>query len=240
MIIFNINNRYFCFMSFLDDFISLVYPRLCLACENSLYKYEACICSDCRYHLPKTNFHLESDNPVSQLFWGKAPIHSATAYYHFSKGGKVQHLIHQLKYKGKKEVGITIGNFIGKDLAEAPLFETVDYIVPVPLHKKRLKTRGYNQSEMIGLGIAENMKAELDTEVLYRTFASETQTKKSRYRRWENVKEIFAVRNTEKFENKHILLIDDVITTGATIEACVNMLIDIKGIKVSIACLAYA
>ena len=227
-------------MSLFDDFISLIFPRLCLACESSLYKYERTICSDCRYHLPKTNFHLEADNPVAQLFWGKAPIHSAMAFYHFSKGGKVQHLIHQLKYKGQKEVGITIGNFLGTELSKAPLFETVNYIVPVPLHPKRMKTRGYNQSEMIGIGIAETMNVELDTNVLYRTFASETQTKKSRYHRWENVKEIFAVRNTEKFENQHILLIDDVITTGATIEACVNELINIKGIKVSIACLAWA
>ena len=145
-----------------------------------------------------------------------------------------------MKYKGKNEIGIFIGKLYGKDLAATEGFNTVNYIVPVPLHPKKQKIRGYNQSEMFALGLAESMKIPVDTHTLIKTTATETQTKKSRFSRWENVKEVFAVQDTDHFKNKHILLVDDVITTGATIESCVTKLQQAEGIKISVVSMAFA
>lgn len=226
--------------AFIDDFISLIYPHICMACGKSLYKYEECICLYCRYHLPRTNFHNDADNPVSKLFWGKAPMHSAAAYYHFQKGGKVQHLIHQLKYKERSEVGVYVGELYGKELAASPLFNTADIIIPVPLHPKKLRKRGYNQSEMFADGLSRSMRIPVNSTALTKISTTETQTRKSRFSRWENIKEAFHLENNTILENKHILLVDDVITTGSTIESCINMLNQIPGVKISVAAIACA
>jgi ComF family protein len=226
--------------SYIDDLISLFYPRICLACGNTLFRQEDTICTYCLFHLPKTNFHKEADNPVSRIFWGRVPLYSAAAYYHFGKGGKVQHLIHQLKYKGHQEIGVYIGKLYGLELLESPLFSGVDFIMPVPLHLSKLRKRGYNQSELFAAGLCNSLPARLDIHSLYRRLASETQTRKSRFSRWENVKEIFALRDEEKLTGKHLLLVDDVITTGATIEACASMLLKIPDVRVSVAALACA
>ena len=148
--------------------------------------------------------------------------------------------MHQLKYKGKKEIGVYIGKLYGEDLKKSPFYSNIDVIIPVPLHPKRKRRRGYNQSEMFARGLAEVFAKPYDIKTLVRTFASETQTKKSRFRRWENVKEIFALKNYQHLINKHILLVDDVVTTGATLEACAAMLLNIPGVKVSIATIACA
>lgn len=225
-------------MLLLDDFISLIYPRICMACGNSLYKHEKIICNYCLYHLPKTYFHLEKDNPVSQKFWGRVNIESVAAYYYFSKAGKVQHLIHQLKYNKQKEIGIFVGKLYGIELKNSVLFKNTDIIVPVPLHPKKQRIRGYNQSEMFAKGLSVSMDVDINTNILYRNISSETQTKKSRYKRWENVKEIFKIKDAETLKDKNILLVDDVITTGSTLEACANALLQIPGTKVSIATMA--
>ena len=227
-------------MSLFDDFISLIYPRICLSCGNSLYKNEECICTKCLYHLPKTNFHNEKDNPITQIFWGRVKIESAAAYYFFSKGGNVQHLIHQLKYKGHKEIGIYIGKLYGLELKESDLFKNIDVVIPVPLHWKKFKKRGYNQSEQFAKGLSQTMEIDVDSNTLYRKIASETQTKKSRFNRWENVKEIFEIKNVDNLKGKHILLVDDVITTGSTLESCANALLKIPEIKISVAAIACA
>src|SRR5688572_7975230 len=130
----------------LKDFLSLIFPKVCCACGKALYSSEECICMLCHYHLPKTNYHLDPDNPIVKLFWGRSDIHSASSCYKFSKGGKIQHLIHQLKYCGQKEIARTVGKFYGSELKEAELFKPVNMIIPVPLHPKKLKKRGYNQS----------------------------------------------------------------------------------------------
>lgn len=211
-----------------------------MACGKSLYKNEYCICTYCIYHLPKTD-HLEvEDNPLIKLFWGRINIHSAAAYYNFVKGGKIQHLIHQLKYHGQKEIGITIGKLYAKNLQKAPLFSTVNTIIPIPLHKKKLRKRGYNQSEFFADGISKVLKVEMDAKNVYRCMESETQTKKNRFNRWKNVESIFKVKEASKLEGRHILLVDDVITTGSTLEACAQVLLEIPGTKVSIATIAYA
>ena len=211
-----------------------------MSCGKSLFKYENCICTFCLYHLPKTNFHKEEDNFVSRLFWGKALLHSATSMYYFNKGGKVQHLIHQLKYKERKEIGIYLGSLYGKELIKAPLFNTADYIIPVPMHPKKEKIRGYNQSEMFANGLALSMKIPVDTKTLIKSSKTETQTKKSRFNRWENVKEVFELNDYNHLINKHILLVDDVITTGSTIESCIINLLKIPGAKISVASMACA
>src|ERR1051326_1593739 len=200
----------------LNDFLSLIFPKVCYACGKNLFKSEDCICLHCLYHLPKTNFHLYPDNPVIKLFWGRTNIYSASALYSFSKGSKVQHLIHQLKYRGKKEIGISLGKYYGKELKMAPLFSSANVVLPVPLHIYKLKKRGYNQSETFAQGIAESLGAEAFNAILTRVSASTTQTKKSRFERWKNVEEIFKVTSPEKLEGKHILLVDDVVTTGST------------------------
>jgi len=227
-------------ISFIADFISLLYPRLCYACGNSLFHHEEVLCMYCLAELPRTNFHQYPDNPLEKIFWGRVSIQHATALYFFIKGGKVQHLIHQLKYKGGKEAGIFAGKLLGSELMTAPGFSEINRIIPVPLHPRKLKKRGYNQSELFASGLAKEMKVELDTTSFIRTVATETQTKKSRFARYENVKEIFKVVRPEKLENGNILLVDDVVTTGSTLESCATILLKVPGTQVSIAAIAYA
>lgn len=227
-------------MSFFQDFISLIYPRICVICGNSLFQNEDIFCTPCQYHLPKTNFHLLKDNEVSRIFWGRVKIENAASYLFFTKGSKVQRLIHQFKYKGKKQIGIKIGKLYAYELRKSKLFDEIDYIIPVPLHVKKQKKRGYNQSEQFGIGLSVGMKVELKTDVLFRIKASETQTKKTRFNRWENVNEIFNIKNKKQLTGKHILLIDDVITTGATIEACAQVLHKIQDVKISVVSIGVA
>lgn len=222
------------------DFISLIFPRICATCGNSLWKNEQMVCTSCNYHLPKTGFHLEDDNPVSRLFWGRVAIEGAGAFLSFNKGSRVQSLIHQLKYKGRKDIGIYLGYRYGLCLLESPVFRTVNFIVPVPLHRQKQMKREYNQSEQIAIGLSDSMKVPVDIKTLVRTKATDTQTRKSRFRRWENVKEIFSITSPERLVNQHILLVDDVITTGATLESCIQTLAGIPGCKVSVAALATA
>lgn len=222
----------------LNDFISLAFPKICAACGKSLFRNEECICAYCLYHLPQTNFHLHPDNPVIKLFWGRADIYSASSLYSFSKGSKVQKLIHQLKYRGKKEIGVSLGKYYGRELKTAPLFSSVNLVIPVPLHPKKLKKRGYNQSETFAQGIADVMETESGNDILVRSYSSETQTRKSRFARWKNVEEIFKVIAPEKIKDKHVLLVDDVVTTGSTLEACANKILEVPGTKVSVATIA--
>jgi len=222
------------------DFLSLVFPRTCESCGNTLHRHEQCICNFCNHHLPRTDFHEHPDNPVAQLFWGRTMLRYATSMFYFHKGSNVQHLVHQLKYKGKQEVGVHLGKLYGIDLRQSPLFSTVDVVVPVPLHPNRQRKRGYNQSEAFAQGLAHGMGIRMDTRTLLRKTATSTQTRKSRFLRWENVKEVFVLEQPEKLANLHILLVDDVVTTGATLESCVQNLLQCPGATVSIATIACA
>ncbi len=183
---------------------------------------------------------MHENNPISRIFWGRANIQSATSFLFFNKGGSVQKLIHQFKYNSKIETGRYLGNLMGKDLANSDLFNTIDVIIPVPLHKKKLHIRGFNQSDIIAEGIGDAMNVQAITDTLIRTEHTETQTKKSRYTRWENVKGKFDIHNPHTIEGKHILLVDDVLTTGATLEACAQTLLEVPNTTVSLATLAYA
>jgi ComF family protein len=222
----------------LNDFFNLIFPDLCCACNNALLKNENIICTNCIVNLPKTNFHLDKENPVIKIFWGRIQIEMATSFYSFSKKSKVQNLLHQLKYNGVKEVGSIIGGLFGHELKHSEYFKDIHYIIPVPLHKKKLKKRGYNQSEWIAKGLSETMNIPVNSNFLYRKVDSKTQTNKSRYKRWENVNEIFGIEGDE-INNSTVLLVDDVVTTGSTIEACAQMLIN-QGCKVYVATIAYA
>jgi ComF family protein len=225
---------------FVDEFISLLYPRVCAACGNSLFKHEEVICTYCLYHLPKTNYHLMNDSPLDKVFWGRAQLAHTAALFNFQKKSKVQHLIHQLKYKGRTDVGIYLGKMLGADLVKTEAFQNVDTVIPVPLHPGKQRRRGYNQSEMIAIGLAKAMNIIMDSTSFIRTVNTETQTRKSRFARWENVKEIFKVTAPEKLTYKHILLVDDVITTGATLESAAHILLGIEGVKLSVACIGFA
>lgn len=225
---------------FINDFINLLYPRVCAACGNSLFKHEEIICTFCLYHLPKTNYHLMQNSPLDQVFWGRAQLANTAALYTFQKKSKVQHLIHQLKYKDRKDVGIYLGKILGADLAKAEAFNDVDKVIPIPLHPEKQRKRGYNQSEQFAIGLAKAMKIEMDATSFIRVIDTSTQTRKSRFARWENVKEIFKVTTPEKITNRHILLVDDVITTGATLESAAHVLLNTTGVKLSIACIGYA
>ncbi|MBW6459277.1 MAG: ComF family protein [Bacteroidales bacterium] len=224
----------------LEDVFGLFFPNTCMGCGRPLYRGEAVICSLCHFHLPKTYFHNDPDNPLNKAFWGRVNLEMAAAYLYFQKGGVVQHLLHQLKYQDHPEIGITIGKWYGKELNWASEFRYADLIIPVPLHRRKLRKRGYNQSQMFAEGLAAVMKAGTDTGCLYRKVHSQTQTRKARYNRWENVENIFALRNGHKLEGKHILLVDDVVTTGATLESCAQALLTVPGVKISVATIAFA
>lgn len=226
--------------SYLADFVSLLFPDLCAACGESLVANEKLICTQCRLNLPYTNFHQQPDNIVAQQFWGKIKLQAAYALFYFGKGGKVQNLVHALKYKGQWEVGELLGQMAGAQLVKNEIFKSVDVVIPVPLHKKRLKQRGYNQAECFARGIALQLNAEMVTNSLLRPTATETQTHKSRFERFDNMRDVFVIKYPEKLENKHVLLVDDVVTTGSTLEACGIKLLEIEGVKLSVATIAYA
>ncbi len=227
-------------MKALTYLIDIFYPPLCLSCDRKLNHYERIICSYCQIQLPKTNFHLKPNNPVEILFWGRCEINAAAALYRYIKKGKVQNLIHNFKYRGFQEIGIFLGEKYGVDLMQSKQFTDVDYIIPIPLHPKKQKKRGFNQSEIFGKGLEKSMKATLEINNLYRKVHTDTQTKKNRWERYKNVESIFDIRDKEKLKSKHLLLVDDVITTGSTMEACVLKLQEIEGVKISIAAIATA
>ena len=223
-----------------DDFLSLLFPRVCYGCGNHLTKNEYLICTECYVVIPRTNFHTIKDNPVVQTFWGRCRIESAAAFSFFNKGSRIRKLIHNLKYKGIKEIGCELGKIYGLSLKSSDFLDDVDLIVPVPLHKSKQRTRGFNQSETISVGISEATGLPLVTNAIKRRTATSTQTKRSRIERWDNVEDVFVLKNPDLLAGKHILLVDDVITTGATMEACVNEILKAEGSKVSLVALAYA
>lgn len=226
--------------SYFQDFLALFFPELCSACGKNLFKNEQVICIGCIYHLPYTHFHTDPENKVVKQLWGRFPFLQANALLYFAKGGKVQNLMHELKYNNNPETGFKLGEIYGNVLKGYEGWVMPDVIVPVPLHKKKLKKRGYNQSEYIAAGLAASLKIPMDNAQLFRQSETQTQTRKSRYNRYENMKDAFAVNDAPKLTNIHIFLVDDVITTGATFEACALAFQHIDGIKLSVGALAFA
>lgn len=221
------------------DFTALFYPNLCIGCERSLYRDEKHLCLNCLTQLPRTNYHQIEENVIEKRFYGRAEIQYASTFLYFEKEIITQKLLHGIKYRGKKELGEQLGALFGSQLANSR-FNEADMIIPVPLHPNKLRVRGYNQSEWIAKGIAKTMQKPLVNNVLKRIIENPTQTSKGVYERWENTTGIFESENTDLIENKHLLLVDDVLTTGSTLEACIIPLKKIQGVKISIAALAAA
>jgi ComF family protein len=223
-----------------DDFLSLLFPRLCYACGNHLLRNEYLICTDCYVSIPRTNWHQDEDNPIAQLFWGRCQISKASAFSFYTRGSRIRRLIHNLKYQGIREIGFELGRIYGLSLKSSGFTADIDLIIPVPLHPSRERKRGFNQSEYISRGMGDTTGLPVELKKLIRISQSDTQTKRSRYDRWMNVEGIFSVNDPERLKGKHILLIDDVITTGSTLEACACELLKIEDVKVSVAALAVA
>lgn len=228
-------------LNILNDFLSLFYPNLCLACGENPPSPADILCLRCQYSLPKTDFHLLKENPFTEKFWGRIDICYGAALYYFSKGGKVQKLLHRLKYEGQKNISLQLGKMYGKLLVQSPCFNDIDLIVPIPLHRKKERLRGYNQSDLFAQGLAESMSIAWNNKVVRRNQFTSTQTGKKRTDRFENVGTAFLCRNKELIAGKHLLLVDDVVTSGATLEACGQTLLAAsRDVKLSLATIAIA
>lgn len=227
--------------TWLHSFWSLLFPRCCVVCGSPLSRGEECLCTCCNINLPRTGFHLRKDNPVECLFWGRIPgLKRASSFLFYRKGSDFRRILHMLKYGGYKELGEVMGRYMSAELSSGEFFDGVDMIIPVPLHRKKQKLRGYNQSEWIARGIASVTGIPLCAECMIREKNTETQTRKSTFERWENVEGIFRLCDTVHFEGKHVLLVDDVLTTGATTVACASAFAGVSGIRISVLTLAVA
>ena len=224
----------------ISDTLHLFYPHTCTGCGSDTLHKENLLCINCINDLPHTNFAQHADNPVEKIFWGRIPINAAHSEFYFSKDALIQFLIHQLKYKGNKEMGIYLGELMGKSLLTSNRFLHIDAIVPLPLFADKERKRGYNQANIISQGITAIMNIPIVQNNVCRKRFTETQTKKHRTERWENVAESFIVTDPAALQGRHILLIDDVITTGATLEACAKDILSIEHVKISIATVALA
>lgn len=226
-------------MQILKDFFQLFYPKLCANCQNQLIINEKVLCTFCRHDVPLTNFVNYRDNKIAQSFYGKIAIEKANSLLFYRKEGITKRLIHDLKYKGNQEIGTFFGNWLGEILKENKQFSDVNYIVPVPLHQKKMKQRGFNQVTKFGEALSNFLDVSFVENILIRTSTSKTQTFKARFERFNNLETKFLLNDNLIFKDKHVLLIDDVITTGATLEACAKELQKTAGIKISILTMAY-
>lgn len=223
-----------------QPFLDLIFPRVCAGCQQPLQLNEEHICTNCRFDLPKTNSHIELNKKLINKFAGKVNLEHSLAYLKFVKGGKVQKIMHEIKYKDNQELGEMLGRMYGFDLREKGFSEQFDLILPVPLHKKRLIVRGYNQSDCLAKGLAESLRIEWRNDILKRGIETESQIAKTRFQRYENMQDVFFVENFKGLESKKIVIVDDTLTTGSTLESCVLALNDVGIKNVSIIAMATA
>lgn len=240
MSLFSLKKKTSPFLGVLSDFTSLFFPEYCLGCSSNLIKGEDVLCSKCILELPITDYTSFKENPIYERFIGRIPIQFAFAFLKFRKGGSVQHLLHQLKYRNHPEIGLKLGRIYGEELKRkfSPL--PFDLIVPVPLFVSRMKNRGYNQSSKFAEGLSVATRIPFDSSCCIRMRNTATQTRKTKSERWENVGQAFSVIDKSKINNKNILLVDDVMTTGATLEACGTELLKNECHSLSIGCIAEA
>ncbi|HYG04289.1 MAG TPA: ComF family protein [Chryseosolibacter sp.] len=224
----------------LNDFVSLFFPRTCAGCDEALVKGETMICTKCIIEMPRANYHLERNNPFYQKLRGRVPLQFVMSFLKFSKSGRVQKILHELKYRNKPALGHKLGSVFGSELARTGYKDMFDIIVPVPLHRIKKANRGYNQSEEFGNGLAEMLEIPCNDDIVQRMSQTSTQTRKSRLGRWENVKDVFALSNVAAVSGKRVLLVDDVVTTGATLEAVCSVLHSHGSAELSVACIAAA
>ncbi len=222
----------------LRDLAYLFFPIYCAACDSPLHRNEKVMCTSCRHELPLGNFHNVNAKKIEKVFYGRIKIEKVTSLLIYQKDGIVQNLIHNLKYRGRQEIGKELGKWLGDEMLESTQYIGVNAVIPVPLHKKRLRERGYNQVEKFGIEIAKKLDTKYIDSVLKKKSYNNKQSKREKQARWTNTAETFEIENQSLLENKHILLVDDIITTGATIEACVRVLKSIPGIKISVASMA--
>lgn len=213
-------------MQLLKGFLDVLYPRLCGACGDTLEPSENQICVSCHFRLPKTNSHLSKDILLDNKFWGKLSVKNTYSFLKFSKKGLVQELLHNLKYRNKPELAKFLGLLYAQDLQSIELSKEIDVIVGVPLHASRLKERGYNQADMFGEGLSQGLEIPYFEDLLLRKKATETQTKKTRFERFLNTQYVFEVSDAKLIEGKRVALVDDVLTTGSTLTACGDALIE--------------
>lgn len=222
----------------IKNLLNLFFPKICLACNNHLSDNELHICTNCRHELPLTNFHNDKENTVHKMLYGRVKLENATALLHFSKKGRVQQLIHNLKYKGHQDVGDLLGAWLGSELKAIPSYNKIDIVIPVPLHKTKLRSRGYNQVDRFARQIATAIQADYQPTTLIKTANTKTQVFKDRLKRSASKESNFKIKHDNNLTNKHVLLVDDIITTGATIENCAESLLKIEGLKLSLATMA--
>ena len=220
--------------------LHLFYPHVCTGCGSDLLEKDNLLCLKCIHNLPHTGFANLPNNPVEKYFWGRIPLTAAYSQFYFSKEFLIQHLIHQLKYKGDTGIGFYLGELMGETLLNSSRFSSVDALIPLPLYADKEHKRGYNQAAVISNGMSAVMNVPVLNGAVIRQHATETQTHKHRTERWENVKNSFKVVKTHELAGKHLLLVDDVVTTGATLEACGHVILGVDHVNLSIATLAYA
>lgn len=225
--------------SYINNFSHLLYPHNCEGCGTDVLNDDSYLCAKCLHDLPVTGFVNTLDNPVEQCFYGRIKVEAAASGFYFSKDGLVQHLITQLKYKNHQEMGIFLGRLIGQQLNATNRFDDVDILVPLPLNDRKEAKRGFNQAARICEGISQTWAKPICTNAVERTIFTQSQTNKTRIDRWQNMEGVFTIANTKVIEGKHILLVDDIITTGATLEACGNEILQVPRTKLSIITVAF-
>jgi ComF family protein len=222
-----------------ESFLHLLFPHVCSGCGSDILNEESTLCMHCVASMPETSFEIHPNNPVEKKFWGRLELVGATAQYYFTKESLMQHLMHQFKYKGNKDLGLQFGRMMGEALKRSGRF-TIDALIPLPLFPAKEKRRGYNQATILCDGMKEYMNVPILNDVIIRPQYTETQTKKGRIERWLNMDGKFILKDPDAIRNKHILLVDDVVTTGATLEACGTELLKAENVRLSVATLCYA
>lgn len=226
--------------SFWHRLLDVVAPRLCVVCGRRLSLSESVLCASCNMHLPRTGFQLNAnDNPMARLFWGLVPVERAAALFFYEAASPTSRIIYDLKYHDHPEIGVEMGRLLGREFADAAFFDGIDAIVPVPLSRSRQRHRGYNQSRCIAKGIADTTGLPLCDKALRRTKFKKSQTQMRHWERQENVADVFMLRDAEVVSGKHLLLVDDVVTTGATMAACARELLKAGGVRLSFLSLGF-
>jgi ComF family protein len=223
-----------------ESLLHFFFPHICEGCGTDIISREHYLCVQCLNRLPLTDYHLYAGNPVEKVFWGRIPLAGATAQYYFTKHSLIQQLMHQVKYKGNKELAFYLGKIMGQQLAASNRFIYTDGLIPLPHFPDKEKKRGFNQATVLSQGIASVLNKPVLNDVVCRSIHTETQTKKNRIERWQNMENGFALIHGQAIENKHVVLVDDVITTGATLEACGRVILQVDTARLSIASLCFS
>ncbi len=223
-----------------ESVLQLLFPHICAGCGSDHLQKDYCLCMRCLNSLPETNFELYKDNPVEKIFWGRTKLESATAQFYFTKESLMQQLMHQFKYKGNRALGLQLGRLMVAQLKQSNRFDSIESLIPLPLYPEKERKRGYNQATLLCEGIASAMGIPILDKAVRRPQHTDTQTRKGRIERWKNMEGKFILTQADLIADKHVLLVDDVITTGATLEACSIEILKTPGVKLSIATLCMA